>query len=80
MHTGRVSRVLALRHMPSETADPQPFPLASSLLTSASLLTRKIVELASAIKATFEPVLLLHLYPRSSIDVYIQILEVDGCA
>ncbi|GAA6008389.1 hypothetical protein JCM11491_004458 [Sporobolomyces phaffii] len=39
---------------------------------------RRTVELASSIKNTFEPVLLLHLYPRSSIDVYIQILESDG--
>ncbi|GAA5838240.1 hypothetical protein JCM3766R1_001871 [Sporobolomyces carnicolor] len=39
---------------------------------------RRTVELASAIKNTFEPVLLLHLYPRSSIDIYLQILESDG--
>ncbi|KAM0750554.1 ribosomal protein S5 domain 2-like protein [Meredithblackwellia eburnea MCA 4105] len=39
---------------------------------------RRTVELSASIKATFEPVLLLHLYPRSSIDVYIQVLEVDG--
>jgi len=31
------------------------------------------------VKNTFEPVLLLHLYPRSSIDIYLQILESDGC-
>ena len=40
---------------------------------------RKTIELSSALKATFEPVLLLHLYPRSAIDIYIQVLEVDGC-
>ncbi|GAA5955823.1 hypothetical protein JCM3765_001863 [Sporobolomyces pararoseus] len=39
---------------------------------------RRTVELAASIKNTFEPVLLLHLYPRSSIDVYLQILESDG--
>ncbi|KAL8291997.1 hypothetical protein RQP46_001463 [Phenoliferia psychrophenolica] len=39
---------------------------------------RKTIELNSSIKATFEPVLLLHLYPRSSIDIYIQVLESDG--
>lgn len=39
---------------------------------------RKTIELSSALKATFEPVLLLHLYPRSAIDIYIQVLEVDG--
>lgn len=40
---------------------------------------RRTIELAASIKATFEPVLLLHLYPRSSIDIYLQIFEVDGC-
>ncbi|GAA5931085.1 uncharacterized protein JCM15063_002540 [Sporobolomyces koalae] len=39
---------------------------------------RRTVELAAALKNTFEPVLLLHLYPRSSIDIYLQILESDG--
>ncbi|GAA5973553.1 hypothetical protein JCM11641_007115 [Rhodosporidiobolus odoratus] len=39
---------------------------------------RRTIELAHAIKNTFEPVLLLHLYPRSSIDIYIQVLENDG--
>ncbi|BGP27604.1 exosome complex component RRP41 [Rhodotorula toruloides] len=39
---------------------------------------RRTIELAAAVKNTFEPVLLLHLYPRSSIDIYLQILENDG--
>ncbi|BGP51577.1 Exosome non-catalytic core component [Rhodotorula kratochvilovae] len=39
---------------------------------------RRTIELAAAVKNTFEPVLLLHLYPRSSIDMYLQILENDG--
>ncbi|SCV72990.1 BQ2448_6915 [Microbotryum intermedium] len=39
---------------------------------------RRTVELAASLKATFEPVLLLHLYPRSAIDIYIQVLQVDG--
>ncbi|GAA5885863.1 hypothetical protein JCM16303_000089 [Sporobolomyces ruberrimus] len=39
---------------------------------------RRTIELASSIKNTFEPVLLLHLYPRSSIDIYLEILESDG--
>lgn len=46
-------------------------------LTLAS--RRRTIELAAAVKNTFEPVLLLHLYPRSSIDIYLQILENDGC-
>ncbi|GAA6011600.1 hypothetical protein JCM10207_002675 [Rhodosporidiobolus poonsookiae] len=39
---------------------------------------RRTIELAAAVKNTFEPVLLLHLYPRSAIDIYIQVLENDG--
>ncbi|BGP19969.1 hypothetical protein JCM10213_006746 [Rhodosporidiobolus nylandii] len=39
---------------------------------------RRTLELATSLKNTFEPVLLLHLYPRSSIDIYIQVLENDG--
>ncbi|KAK4048541.1 Exosome non-catalytic core component [Microbotryomycetes sp. JL201] len=39
---------------------------------------RRTIELAASLKATFEPVILLHLYPRSAIDIYIQVLEVDG--
>ncbi|GAA6002742.1 uncharacterized protein JCM10292_002994 [Rhodotorula paludigena] len=39
---------------------------------------RRTIELAAAVKNTFEPVLLLHLYPRSAIDIYLQILENDG--
>ncbi|ORY86039.1 hypothetical protein BCR35DRAFT_330733 [Leucosporidium creatinivorum] len=42
------------------------------------LVVKRTIELAASLKATFEPVLLLHLYPRSSIDIYLQILEVDG--
>ncbi|GAA5921418.1 hypothetical protein JCM6882_005457, partial [Rhodosporidiobolus microsporus] len=39
---------------------------------------RRTIELAAAVKSTFEPVLLLHLYPRSSIDIYLQVWENDG--
>jgi len=35
-------------------------------------------ELASAIKATFQPVVQTHLYPRSQIDVFVQVLQQDG--
>lgn len=42
-------------------------------------LGRRTIEIAAAVKNTFEPVLLLHLYPRSSIDIYLQILANDGC-
>jgi len=39
---------------------------------------RRILEFAAAIKATFEPVIQTHLYPRSQIDIYVQVLEQDG--
>ncbi|KAH7928290.1 exoribonuclease, exosome component 4 [Leucogyrophana mollusca] len=39
---------------------------------------KRILELASTIKSTFEPAIQTHLYPRSQIDVFIQILQLDG--
>lgn len=54
-------------------------PATTAQLNSQSLSLRRTIEIAAAVKNTFEPVLLLHLYPRSSIDIYLQILENDGC-
>lgn len=39
---------------------------------------RRIQELALALKNTFEPVVLTHLYPRSEINIYVQVLSMDG--
>ncbi|KDQ53123.1 hypothetical protein JAAARDRAFT_39499 [Jaapia argillacea MUCL 33604] len=39
---------------------------------------KRILEFASTIKSTFEPVIQTTLYPRSQIDIYIQILQQDG--
>jgi len=39
---------------------------------------RRILELSQTIKATFEPVIQTSLYPRSQIDIYIQVLQQDG--
>ncbi|KAH7912011.1 exoribonuclease, exosome component 4 [Hygrophoropsis aurantiaca] len=39
---------------------------------------KRLLELASTIKSTFEPVVQTHLYPRSQIDVFIQVLQLDG--
>ncbi|KAF8650991.1 hypothetical protein AX16_004977 [Volvariella volvacea WC 439] len=39
---------------------------------------KRILELASTIKSTFEPVIQTNLYPRSQIDIYIQVLQQDG--
>jgi exosome complex component RRP41 len=39
---------------------------------------RRILELASTIKSTFEPVIQTNLYPRSQIDIFVQVLQQDG--
>lgn len=39
---------------------------------------RRILELAATIKSTFEPVIQTSLYPRSQIDIYVQVLQQDG--
>lgn len=39
---------------------------------------RRVLELASTIKSTFEPVVQTSLYPRSEIDVFVHILQQDG--
>lgn len=40
--------------------------------------TRRLLELASTVKSTFEPVVQAHLYPRSQIDIFIQVIQQDG--
>jgi len=39
---------------------------------------RRILELAATIKSTFEPVIQTNLYPRSQIDIFVQIFQQDG--
>ncbi|KIJ66774.1 hypothetical protein HYDPIDRAFT_128111 [Hydnomerulius pinastri MD-312] len=39
---------------------------------------KRLLELASTIKSTFEPVVQTNLYPRSQIDVFIQVIQQDG--
>ncbi|KAF7970115.1 hypothetical protein HWV62_25000 [Athelia sp. TMB] len=39
---------------------------------------KRILELAAAIKATFEPVVQTSIYPRSQIDIVVQVLQQDG--
>lgn len=40
--------------------------------------SRRILEFAASIRETFEPVILTNLYPRSQIDIHVQILQQDG--
>ncbi|KAL4066782.1 exoribonuclease, exosome component 4 [Scleroderma citrinum] len=39
---------------------------------------KRLLELASTIKSTFEPVVQAHLYPRSQVDIFIQVIQQDG--
>ena len=39
---------------------------------------RRVLEFASAIKSTFEPVVQTSLYPRTQIDIYVHVLQQDG--
>ena len=41
-----------------------------NLLMTARSSHRRILELATAIKSTFEPVIQTHLYPRSRVDIF----------
>ncbi|RUS23464.1 ribosomal protein S5 domain 2-type protein [Endogone sp. FLAS-F59071] len=53
-----------------------PFSTAERKKRSKS--DKRSLELASSIKQTFEPVIMTTLYPRSQIDIYLQILQDDG--
>jgi exosome complex component RRP41 len=39
---------------------------------------RRILEFAATIKSTFEPVIQTSLYPRSQIDIFVQVIQQDG--
>ncbi|KAJ3734190.1 ribosomal protein S5 domain 2-type protein [Lentinula guzmanii] len=39
---------------------------------------KRILELSQTLKSTFEPVIQTSLYPRSQIDIHIQVLQQDG--
>ncbi|KAF8150549.1 ribosomal protein S5 domain 2-type protein [Crassisporium funariophilum] len=39
---------------------------------------KRILEFAATIKSTFEPVVQTNLYPRSQIDIFVQVLQQDG--
>ncbi|KAF9024942.1 hypothetical protein BDZ89DRAFT_1135764 [Hymenopellis radicata] len=39
---------------------------------------KRILEMAATIKSTFEPVVQTTLYPRSQIDIFVQVLQQDG--
>ncbi len=37
-----------------------------------------MLEFAATIKSTFEPVIQTSLYPRSQIDIFVQVIQQDG--
>ena len=39
---------------------------------------RRVLEISAAIRQTFEPVIMTHLYPRSEISIHIQVISADG--
>ncbi|KAG7089689.1 hypothetical protein E1B28_011344 [Marasmius oreades] len=39
---------------------------------------KRVLELVQTLKSTFEPVIQMSLYPRSQIDIYVQVLQQDG--
>jgi len=40
--------------------------------------SRKLVDVAVALKQSFEAVVMTQLFPRSQIDIYVQVLQADG--
>lgn len=48
------------------------------LQRSTSIISRRILEFAATIKSTFEPVIQTSLYPRSQIDIFVQVIQQDG--
>ena len=53
------------------------FRLSGSLINVRSSC-RRLTEIGASIRQTFEPVILSHLYPRSEISIYVQVLGSDG--
>ena len=39
---------------------------------------RRLLEIASFVKQTFEPVVMTNLFPRSQIDIYLHLFQHDG--
>ncbi|KAJ3306329.1 Exosome complex component RRP41 [Kappamyces sp. JEL0829] len=52
----------------------------ASLSSSRLKVDKRLLELAAIIKHALEPVVLLSSFPRSEIDIFIQVLQSDGVA
>ncbi|XP_064297984.1 exosome complex component RRP41 [Phalacrocorax carbo] len=87
------TKVLAVVYGPHETRGPRSKALPDRALVNCQCSTaafssgerrrrphgdRPASELALHLKQTFEAAILTHLFPRSQIDIYVQILQADG--
>jgi exosome complex component RRP41 len=41
-------------------------------------LSRRSTEISLLLKQTFEAAIMSHLFPRSQIDIFVQVLQADG--
>ncbi|KAL4248384.1 RNase PH family protein [Abortiporus biennis] len=53
-------------------------PFSASERRKRSRGDKRVLELAAAIKSTFEPVVQTSIYPRSEIDIFVHVLQQDG--
>ncbi|KAL7423347.1 Exosome non-catalytic core component [Cryptotrichosporon argae] len=53
-------------------------PWAQGQARARSRGDKRLLEIGAAIRQTFEPVIMTHLYPRSEIAVHIQVVSADG--
>lgn len=52
--------------------------LSTLICSKLKVLFRRSLELSAFIRQTFEPVILTSQFPRSQIDIYLQIFQNDG--
>ncbi|CAG8445219.1 4962_t:CDS:2 [Diversispora eburnea] len=53
-------------------------PFSMSERKKRKKFDKRLLEIASAVKQTFEPIIMTNLFPRSQIDIFLQILQYDG--
>ncbi|KAF9581728.1 Exosome complex component RRP41 [Lunasporangiospora selenospora] len=53
-------------------------PFSTSERRRRTKTDKRLLEMSSFVKQTFEAVVMMNLYPRSQIDVYLQVIQHDG--
>ena len=71
-------RKAALHDRATLSCDFTAMPYAAGEYKPQSHGDRNAAELSAAVRKTFEPVVQLHLYPKSQIDISIVLLQADG--